>query len=175
MSHPSILEIKTTLDEKRQEFQCNLLSYTHDEAVLLFEVTRPYQIADLTIPAGSISLGYFWPDHLYNVYHWLNPAGHTLGIYCNLSDQTCLTPTEIHWRDLTVDVLITPDGRCQVLNEEELPDELDTKLYIKIAATRDELIQNHRTLLAEIETRSKKWLLHLESRHLLDVDNVNST
>jgi protein associated with RNAse G/E len=150
----TILEIKHKLDGERKEFRCQLCSYSDDEVVVIYPLTRDGRVDDLALPKGTISYGYFWRDRLYNVYHWITPAGATLGIYFNIGDRTRISRGEIYWRDLVVDILITPDGRCRVLDEHELPADLDPDLRRTIETARDEVLQQKDDLVSEIERRS---------------------
>ncbi|MGN6564507.1 MAG: DUF402 domain-containing protein [Thermomicrobiales bacterium] len=121
---------------------------------MLYRLSRTGQVGALLLPAGTISLGYFWTARPYNIYHWLTPTGQTLGLYANLGDRTRITPEAITWRDLVVDVLLTPDGRCQVLDEDELPPDLNSALRARIARVRDELLRHFPAVRDEIERRS---------------------
>ena len=56
------------------------------------------------------------------------------------------------------DVLLTPDRRCRVLDEDELPDDLDTRLQIYIDAARDRLVADSEALLDEFGRRSAELL-----------------
>ena len=108
--------------------------------------------------AGTRCLGYFWPARAYNVYHAVDDAGKTLVFYINLSDRTAITPEAITWRDLIVDLVVTPDGQCRVLDEDELPADLDPALGATIDAARDDLLANHPTILAAIARRTAALL-----------------
>jgi predicted RNA-binding protein associated with RNAse of E/G family len=108
----------------------------------------------VTIPAGTLSFGYFWTDRGYNAYHWVTPSGRTLGIYFNVGDSTRIGPGEVRWRDLVVDVLVTPDGHCRVIDQEEIPLDLDSDLKKKIQDIRDNLLRSHTQLVREIEGRT---------------------
>ncbi len=72
MTRP-ILEIKEYLDGRRKEFPCTLLSLAADKAVILYRMSHAAQIENVKIPAKALSLGYYWTDRLYNVYHWSGP------------------------------------------------------------------------------------------------------
>ncbi len=158
MAGRPILEVKETLDGERREFGCTLLAASAGEAILLYVIRREGRVEDLLLPAGTLSLGYFWAGRPYNVYHWLAPDGRTLGFYCNISERTIITPARVSWRDLAVDLLVTPDGRRRVLDEDALPSDLDPALRATITAVRDELLRRHETLLAEVERRSAALL-----------------
>ena len=156
-----ILEVKETLSGERKEFPCIACDVKQDEAVILYKIPREGRVEDLVLPAGSFSLGYFWATRPYNAYHWVSSKGKTIGLYINISDGARITPQQVVWRDLVVDVLVTPDGRCRVLDEDELPVEMDASLRQRIKVTQDELVSQHESLLAEIEVRSLNVLRDL--------------
>ena len=81
-----------------------------------------------------------------------------MALYFNVCDNTRITPEQVAWRDLTVDVLITPDLRCRVLDEDELPDDIDPDLLQRINATRERLCADPVRLLAEFAARSRAQL-----------------
>ena len=153
-----ILEIKETLAGQRKEFACERIVVNADEAVVLYRIQREGRVEDLVLPSGTLSFGYFWTEKFYNVYHWITPNGETLGLYFNISDSTRITAEQIYWRDLTVDVLMTP-GRCRVLDEDELPADLDAELLRRIENARDEVLRNGERLWAVLDERSKRYIL----------------
>src|SRR5689334_7525097 len=118
MARATIVEVKEKLSGERHEFASDLLALETDEAVSLYTLPRDGRLGDVALVAGTRCLGHFWTTRPYNVYHAVDAAGQTLVFYINLSDRTVITPEMIHWRDLIVDVLITPDGRCRVLDED---------------------------------------------------------
>ncbi len=157
-----ILEIKHTLSGKRLEFNCQGLLQQARELVVLYRLPHDTRIADLELEAGCLSLGYFWNDRNFNVYHWLTTAGQSLGLYVNIADRTTLSPGRVEWRDLIVDLLVTPDGRCQILDEDELPDDLPEELQRLIDQQTRHLRQRHQQLLKDIEQRSQALLQELD-------------
>ena len=117
-----ILEIKRTLRGVEKRFESGqLLASRTGYAVVLWVAPQPMHVHGVDLPAGTVSFGHFWEDRGYNVYHWLDGAGRTVGYYFNIADETRISPNVNSWRDLVLDVLATPDGRCQVLDEHELP------------------------------------------------------
>lgn len=153
-----ILEIKETLNGRIFKFRCKLLNSSLDELVVLFKLNKDIQITDLHLPAGTLSFGYFWPDRSYNAYHWVTPEGESLGVYFNISDRTKICDNQVYWRDLIVDVLISPDGRCQVIDEDELPNDLDPFLREKIEGTRAVLVSEHQVILSGLVEQIPKLL-----------------
>jgi protein associated with RNAse G/E len=154
MTDQTILEIKETLTGERKEFPCTPCALAEDEVVILYKVAHEGRVEDVVLPTGTLSLGYFWATRPYNAYHWVTPKGKTIGLYFNISEGADITPQRVIWRDLVVDVLVTPDGRCRVLDEDELPVEMDVSLRQRINGIREELVRQHETLLADIEARS---------------------
>ena len=120
-----------------------------------------HQLEDLLLRKGTLSLGYFWEGRPYNAYHWVGDNQQTLALYFNICDSTHISPEQVAWRDLTVDVLITPDQRCRVLDEDELPDDLDRDLLSHINTTRDLLCAEQQQLVREFEASSRTLLMEI--------------
>lgn len=158
MGTTAITEIKTTLGGERKVFDCERMRYSAGETVVVYRMPRDVRLEDLLLPEGSLSLGYFWEDRNYNAYHWVDDNRDTLALYFNICDNTRITPERVAWRDLTVDILITPDLRCRVLDEDELPDDIDPELLSLINATRDRLRADPARLLREFESLSRALL-----------------
>lgn len=154
----TVTEIKTTLAGEEKRFDCELLTRGKSEAVVVYRMPRDVELEDVMLPENSISLGYFWAHKPFNAYHWLDKDGRTLALYFNISDGTRLGEREIAWRDLAVDVLITPDLRCRVLDEDELPADLDGKLRGYIEAARDALCAAPAPTLDAFRARSARLL-----------------
>lgn len=108
---------------------------------------------DLRVPVGTVTIGHFWVDRPYNVYHWF-VNGETLAYYCNIATGTTISPDLIAYTDLTVDVLLRPNGEATVLDEDELPDDLAPPHRLVIAKAREALLTNPRALMREIERES---------------------
>ena len=157
---PSILEIKHTLDGREKRFDCQLLGRAQDggHAAVLWIAPEPMHVHGVDLPAGTVSVGHFWADRPYNVYHWLDRAGRTLGYYFNICDQTRVGPGIIEWRDLIVDVLALPGGRLDVLDEDELPAVLAPEIAAHIAAGKQAILTAPAAVMAEIEAASRAAL-----------------
>lgn len=151
MSRSSVIrEIKRTISGERQEFICQLLDRSENHVVVQYRVRQARRIADLVLPKGTLTYGYFWRDRPYNVYHWVRPDGRTLGYYVNLADQVFIRPGEVQWRDLAMDLLFSPDGsRVQILDEGELAN-IPPDLRKNIEAARAHVLTHRDELLAEV-------------------------
>jgi hypothetical protein len=157
---PSILEIKRTLDGREKRFDCRLLAGASDggHAAVLWIAPEPMHVHGVDLPAGTVSVGHFWADRNYNVYHWLGRAGETLGFYFNICDRTRIGAGLIEWRDLIVDVLALPGGRLDVVDEDELPADLSPDVAANIAAGKQAILAAPAAVMAEIEAASRAAL-----------------
>ena len=150
-----VVEIKQTLAGGEKRFDCLRLAGGAEHAVLLWIAPAPMQVHGVELPAGTISFGHFWTERFYNVYHWLDADGRTLGFYFNLADRTRIAAAELAWRDLVVDVLATPDGRLDLLDEDELPAVLEPEVAAHIAAGKAAILDAPAVVMAEIEATSR--------------------
>jgi predicted RNA-binding protein associated with RNAse of E/G family len=157
---PAILELKRTLDGREKRFDCRLLTVASDRhhAAVLWVAPAAMHVHGVDLPAGTVSVGHFWTDRHYNVYHWLDGAGETLGYYFNICDQTRIDAERIDWRDLTVDVLALPGGRLDVLDEHELPAQLPVDVAAHIAAGKRAILDAPAAVMAEIDAASRAAL-----------------
>ncbi len=155
-----MIERKTRLDGSVAEFHCEPLSVEPGRrAVLRYVVDRDRPIAGtgLAVPVGTVTIGHYWTDRPYNVYHWL-VAGRTLAYYCNVATDTVVAPDLVAYTDLTVDVLLRPSGESVVLDEDELPADLAPAHRLVIARALEALVTTPRTLIREIEAATAQAL-----------------
>lgn len=148
---PTIVEIKRTLDGRRKEFRCRLVERAPDRAIVLFVSPQPYEVGGLALPPGTVTLGHFWQGRDYNVYHWLTPDGTTLAHYFNLAADTSIDEGSIQWLDLALDLLVRPDRPAAVLDEDELPPDLDHDTRERIAAARAKILREHPVIIDQLE------------------------
>ena len=149
----TIIERKTRLDGSTSEFVCEpLVIVPGQRAVLRYVSDRELAIAntDLRVPRGTMTIGHYWVDRPYNVYHWL-VGGRTLAYYCNLVSETTIEPALVGYTDLVVDVLLRPSGASEILDEEELPADLAPVHRLAIATGLEVIIANPKMLMREIE------------------------
>lgn len=152
------LEIKYRLDGSVARFECLLLDFSDDEVVIMYELPRKGRVEDIVLPAGTLSFGYFWIGRQYNVYHWVTETGDTLGTYFNVCDETEIGEDFVSWRDLIIDLLVTPDGHCQVLDAEELPKDLDAGLLRLVEETTESLQRHYGSVIASVKKRSADYM-----------------
>ncbi|HXU61574.1 MAG TPA: DUF402 domain-containing protein [Polyangia bacterium] len=150
-----ILEIKQTLAGVEKRFDCLKLAGDTRHVVVLWTAREPMHVHGVDLPAGTISFGHFWADRFYNVYHWVDAGQRTIGLYFNIADQTRIGPAQLEWRDLVVDVLATPAGRLDVLDEDELPVSLPPDVAEHLAAGKAAILNAPAAVIAEIEAASR--------------------
>ena len=157
---PTIIEVKRTLAGVEKRFECRVLARSTTHLAVLWIAPAAMVVHGVALPAGTVSVGHFWTDRDYNVYHWLraDPSTSTLGYYFNLADGTRWTAERLDWRDLTVDVLATPEGRVELLDEDELPPDLDDEAQAHIDAGKAALLGATAAVLAEVEAATRALL-----------------
>ena len=159
-----VLEVKQTLDGAVRTFPCRAAEVTEDRAVLLYTLPAPARVADLALPAGTLTIAFFWRDRPYNVYHWIAPDGGMLGDYFNLSGAVRITPDRVEWEDLEVDVLVTPDGRARVLDEDRIPASASGRLG-EIGRARDLVLRSYTRVAAQVRAASERLLARDAAAH----------
>jgi hypothetical protein len=154
-----ILEIKRTLDGREKRFDCTVLDRTDGHLTVLFVSAVPMNVHGVALPVGTVTFGHFWTERPYNVYHWLDASsGQTLGVYLNVADRTEIADDVLSWRDLVVDVLVSPAGALTVLDEDELPADLEPALRDAIVAALGTIRATWPTLAVELEqARAALW------------------
>ena len=119
----TITERKTRLDGSVVEYVCEPLVIEEGRRALVryvAEQDRALEGTDLVLRKGTVTVGHFWTDRPFNVYHWLD-GGRTVALYLSIATDTTIDPGVIAYRDLVVDVLIRPSGALEILDEDELP------------------------------------------------------
>ena len=156
----TITERKTRIDGSVVEYACEALVVEEGRRALVRYVSvrdRPLEGTDLVLRKGTVTVGHFWTDRPYNVYHWLD-AGKTVALYVSVATDTTIEPTAIAYRDLVVDVLIRTSGAIEILDEDELPSSIEPRYRLAIAKALETCITEGRRLSAEIERETRAVL-----------------
>ncbi len=156
----TITERKTRLDGSVVEYVCEPLVIEEGRRALVryvAEEDRPLEGTDLVLRKGTVTVGHFWTDRPYNVYHWLQSA-RTIALYVSVAIDTTIEPTVIAYRDLVVDVLIRPSGALEILDDEELPPSIEPRYRLAIAKALETCVTEGRRLSAEIERETRAVL-----------------
>lgn len=156
----TITERKSRLDGSVVEYACEPLAVEVGRRALVRYVSeqdRTLGGTDLVLRKGTVTVGHFWTDRPYNVYHWLD-GGRTVAFYVNIATDTTIEPGLIAYRDLVVDVLIRPSGAIEILDEDELPPSLEPRYRLAIAKAIEACVTEGRRLSAEIERETRAVL-----------------
>ncbi|QBK25763.1 DUF402 domain-containing protein [Ureibacillus thermophilus] len=125
-----IIERKIQYDTKIVEHKCHLLSFQNRRIVLFHLIEEPFTMTvndlNITIPIGSYTIAYYWLDRPYNLYFWRDQEGNYLASYFNIVKSTKFEDNIVTFEDLIIDVLVLPNGKYFILDEDELPNTLET-------------------------------------------------
>lgn len=67
----------------------------------------------------TVSREYYWLDRCYNVFRFHEPSGEIRNYYCNIAMPPKFEKRVLNYVDLDIDVLVWPDGRCEILDRED--------------------------------------------------------
>ena len=71
------------------------------------------------IRRGTVSYEYYWLDRWFNIFRFHEPDGRLRNFYCNINAPPEFDGTTLHFIDLDVDILVSPNMSFQVLDEDE--------------------------------------------------------
>ncbi len=155
----AVIERKIRLDGTTSEFSCEGLAMEPGRrAVLRYtsEQDVPVRETDIVLPAGTVTIAHYWTDRPYNVYHWIC-AGRTVAYYVNVADRTRIEVASVSYRDLVVDVVLRPGGALEILDEDELPEDLEPAARKAIADAIEVVVTGAKRLAAEVEQESRRY------------------
>jgi Protein of unknown function (DUF402) len=153
------VEVKRTLDGKVVEYPCKSVLFEPEaRAVILCEIAEAEPVVGgrLTLEPGTRSYGFFWLDRPYVPYHWL-VEGETMLHYVNLGRVVTLEETRVVWDDYAVDVLVWPDGRVEVVDEDEVPPATDESILTFIADAKARLLDELNDVVALVERETRQF------------------
>ncbi len=157
---PRVVEVKRRSDGSSARFACRLVSRGPRTAVLLYVLREPWTVAGLQLSPRVATFAYYWTSRWYNVYHWVLPAGATVGYYVNLATPARLSADRVEWTDLGADVLVIPGQPPRVLDEEDL-DGLPQDLLAAARGSLRSVLDTWPRLLASTERRTRQLLARL--------------
>jgi len=118
---------------------------------------RAIEGTELVLRAGTVTIGHFWVDRPYNVYHWRD-GERTIALYVSIADGTTIEDQLIAYTDLVVDVLVRPFGAIEILDEDELPPGLEPRHRLAIAKALETCVTEPKRLVNEIERETRAAL-----------------
>lgn len=153
------VEVKRTLDGKVVEYPCKSVLFEPElRAVILCEIAEAEPVVGgrITLEPGTRSYGFFWLDRPYVPYHWL-VDGRTMLHYVNLGRVVSLDQSRVVWDDYAVDVLVWPDGRVEVVDEDEIPPDADESILRFIADAKRRLLGELDEVVASVERETREF------------------
>ena len=140
-------EEKRYPDGRRNRFQAQLLMLRPGHGALHFVSHRSYDLGGVHLPCGTVTFGLFWEARPYNLYAWMAPdLAAPRALYFNVCDQVTLRADRFDWRDLWVDLLVTPYGAPQVLDRHEVPPTAPPPLRAAIDHAVHQVLADHRAV-----------------------------
>lgn len=115
---PLYLERKTKSDGTVHEYPTEMVHRDGRVVIVLFRMTEgggPPRLP-VTVPAGSVSLGYFWGRRPYNLYRMLDPAGRVIAHRFDAVTDVRIGAESVDYRDLALDWWALPN---EMLIEED--------------------------------------------------------
>jgi len=142
------LEIKNILAGGKRIFECELIYTDYKFGILKYVLEKLNTVSNLELPEGTITYAFYWVDRPYTLYKWY--MGRKIyANYFNIADRITLSDNKFEWRDLIVDILISPKGIVEVLDEDELPQTISEKLRKYIFDSVTLIKNNHRGICQE--------------------------
>ena len=157
----TVVERKVRLDGSVEEWECELVALEPGRyAAVRYVLPEERRLAgtELVLPAGTVTIGHFWADRAYSAYHWLS-GERTLAVYCSVAELLEVEPEGIVYLDLAVDVLLLPGGGVSVLDEHELPSDIERETLTTIEEAVAALQADPAGLVADVEAATRSALV----------------
>ena len=111
-----------------RSWNCELISQEESSLAFSGVFDRDVSHPDLgEIRRGTISYEYYWLDRWYNFFCFHEPDGTFRNYYCNINMPPRFEHGVLDYVDLDIDVVMWPDGRVEILDEDEF--DKNAKLY----------------------------------------------
>ncbi|MCL6644498.1 MAG: DUF402 domain-containing protein [Dehalococcoidia bacterium] len=104
------LEVKLKPGGERREYATQLVHLGRGVVIVRFDMQRGGGPPDIpvTVPPGSISIGYFWARRPYNLYRWRDPLGRLIAHRFDAVADVAIAPECVTYRDLVLDWWVLP-------------------------------------------------------------------
>jgi hypothetical protein len=152
-------ETKQYLSGKTEQFDCELIAKEEYCTILKHTGHTQAQVGNRCIAPGNVDYRFHWPNRTYNLLKYYSAEGRLLANYFQLADSYELAEAEVRWRDLSVAVLVTPDGTTQLITGNDRPALSETWLHIFIAANTQDLLRKYQEIITETDLMLQKNLV----------------
>ncbi|HLJ80819.1 MAG TPA: DUF402 domain-containing protein, partial [Ktedonobacterales bacterium] len=96
----------------------------------------PLLLGYTTFETGDHFTEWYYTDRWYNIFAIHAVDGTLKGWYCNIAEPATITTDSVTWRDLLLDLWVSPEGQTQVLDEEEFAADTALDAATRAAAER---------------------------------------
>lgn len=144
-------EKKRCINGQEREYECRLLYLDDEVAIVVYPIRRHWSVGSLMLRPGMISYGFFWKRRPYVLYKWFDERGEKAGDYFSVAQSIEVHPQEVMWKDLVLDLLVLPEGKIEVLDEEEVPSSIDVHTLGYIRFAQKEIVSNWRKVVRETD------------------------
>ncbi len=160
MKKKLILEKKIRYDRSVEEHRCLPLILTDNkEAILYHKIKQSFVMTTgdftLEILKGNYTVAFYWRDRPYNIYVFRNKKHQVTGMYINIVGRTKISPTEVSFEDLIIDIVIDSKGNFAILDEDELPESLEKFKNGSVKLVLENLLADLTQLTHQIINRSE--------------------
>jgi predicted RNA-binding protein associated with RNAse of E/G family len=157
MTAHRILETKESLDGRSETFACTALSISRSLAIVRFDHPAERRVADFFLPAGSYTVAFFWARRTYNCYRFTGPNHVAIAYRFDVVDRVRIQSGHVSYRDLLLDLWVSPAGAITVEDEEDVAAAaasglLNQHQLAMIERTRSLVMRKHTRILAECES-----------------------
>ena len=157
MQSHRILETKESLDGRSETFECLALRVSRSVAIVRFDHPAERRVAGFFFPAGSYTVGFFWAHRTYNCYRFTGPDHAAIAYRFDVVDRVRIRPGHVSYRDLLLDLWISPAGVVTVEDDDDVAAAsasglLDQRQQATIERTRALVMRRHARIISECES-----------------------
>lgn len=121
--HPprTITEIKYRPGKPPLEWTCEVVELDPPKrAHVRYVSDEEYCIEGTLLPVGTVTDALYWSDRSYHVWRFTAPDGTHLGYRFDVCTSTFIWPERIIWKDLELDLWVSPDGVPHWQDEDDM-------------------------------------------------------
>lgn len=151
-------EIKHTYFGERVIAHCYLCSLSEESGVLKYYFDDTWVVNGLILGPPMFTLAYYPDNKPYNVYCWFTDSNELIAYYFNIVDNTSLSPDLFSYQDLIVDLLVYPDLTYEVLDEDEIPENIDKETLDYINNAKSHILNNLSEVIHKVDQNIQPFL-----------------
>lgn len=120
MAHPILVHKLNTRGEIAVTYDAELVEHLPGGVRLEARWARPtLALGYTTFETGDRFVEWYFTDRWYNIFEVHTDDGPIKGWYCNVAEPAVITESEIHCRDLCLDLWVGVDAVTHILDEDE--------------------------------------------------------